>query len=368
MGVISAVGDQVFAQSGRETAIQMDVRKAELHERVVPFTAADGMECNLIHVRGDIPPSKGPVILVHGAGVRANIFRAPVRTTFVDFLVAHGYDVWLENWRASIDLAPNEWTLDQAALFDHPSAVAKVLEETGAGSVKAVIHCQGSTSFALSAVAGLLPKVDTIVSNAVSLHPVVPRWSWFKLTFVVPVVALMTRYLNPQWNSRSQKFIARFLYRTSELFHRECDNSVCKQVSFYYGAGFPALWSHENINDQTHEWLRDEFADVPMSFYRQITRCVHHGSLIPHDHPRELPAEPAGNAPRTRARFALFAGEDNLCFLPKSQERTYEYLTKHRDSDSLHIVPGYGHLDMFMGENAARDVFPLMVAELDKPH
>jgi pimeloyl-ACP methyl ester carboxylesterase len=346
----------------------MDVRKAELQERVVPFTAADGMECNLIHVRGDIPPSKGPVILVHGAGVRANIFRAPVRTTFVDFLVAHGYDVWLENWRASIDLEPNEWTLDQAALFDHPSAVAKVLEETGADTVKAVIHCQGSTSFALSAVAGLLPKVDTIVSNAVSLHPVVPRWSWFKLTFVVPIVALMTRYLNPQWNSRSQKFIARFLYRTSELFHRECDNSVCKQVSFYYGAGFPALWSHENINDRTHEWLREEFAEVPMSFYRQITRCVHHGSLIPYDHPGELPAEPADEAPRTRARFALFAGEDNLCFLPESQERTYGYLAKHRDSDSLHIVPGYGHLDMFMGENAARDVFPLMVAELDKRH
>ena len=40
--------------------------------------------------------------------------------------------------------------------------------------MKAVIHCQGSTSFTMSAVAGLVPEVKTIVTNAVSLHPVVP--------------------------------------------------------------------------------------------------------------------------------------------------------------------------------------------------
>jgi hypothetical protein len=29
-------------------------------------------------------------------------------------------------------------------------------------------------------------------------------------------------------------------------------------------------------------------------------------------------------------------------------------------------VPGYGHLDMFFGKNAYRDVYPQMVDELDK--
>ena len=72
-------------------------------EQIVPFTAGDGFRCNLIHVIGKNPPTKGPVMLVHGAGVRANLFRAPVETSFVDYLIEHGYDVWLENWRASID-------------------------------------------------------------------------------------------------------------------------------------------------------------------------------------------------------------------------------------------------------------------------
>ena len=66
-------------------------QSSSLRERVVPFTAGDGFACNLINVRGEHEPTKGPVILVHGAGVRANIFRAPVETTTPEsWLVALG--------------------------------------------------------------------------------------------------------------------------------------------------------------------------------------------------------------------------------------------------------------------------------------
>jgi hypothetical protein len=32
--------------------------------------------------------------------------------------------------------------------------------------------------------------------------------------------------------------------------------------------------------------------------------------------------------------------------------------------DAVHVVPGYSHLDVFFGENAAEDVFGLVVAGL----
>ncbi len=47
-------------------------------ETIIPFTSRDQFKCNLIHVEGRQTPSKGPVLLVHGTGVRADIFRAPV--------------------------------------------------------------------------------------------------------------------------------------------------------------------------------------------------------------------------------------------------------------------------------------------------
>ena len=101
------------------------------HDEIVPFVAGDGMACNLVHLVGESAPTRGPLILVHGAGVRANIFRAPIDQPLVDLLVADGYDVWLENWRASLDLKASQWTLDQAAAFDaeYPPRAGKLARD-----------------------------------------------------------------------------------------------------------------------------------------------------------------------------------------------------------------------------------------------
>jgi pimeloyl-ACP methyl ester carboxylesterase len=345
----------------------MGVTTEAAEERIVPFTAGDGLELNLVNVRGRREPAKGPVLLVHGAGVRANIFRAPVERTLVDELVDAGYDVWLENWRASIDIPPNEWTLDQAAVHDHPAAVRKVVEETGADEVKAVIHCQGSTSFMMSAVAGLVPEVKTVVANAVTLHPVIPRISKFKLKNLVPLVGKLTPFMNPRWGLEAPTMTAKALALMVRITHHECDNPVCKMVSFTYGTGFPALWRHENLNPQTHEWMKQEFAHVPISFFRQMGKCVDAGHLVSVENRPELPRSFVAEEPQTDARFAFFAGKENICFLPASQERTFRFFDERRPGyHSLVEVPGYGHLDMFMGARAARDVFPLMLAELER--
>ncbi len=339
-----------------------------LIERIVPFTAGDGMGLNLINVRSaETPPTRDPVILVHGAGVRANIFRAPGQTTIVDALVEAGYDVWLENWRASIDFQPNPWTLDQAALHDHPYAVRKILEETGRDSLKAVIHCQGSTSFMMSAIAGLVPQVTTIVSNAVSLHTVIPKWSAFKLDFVVPMVKLLTPYVNPHWGVDAPSLIAKAMTLLVRLTHHECNNTVCKMVSFTYGAGFPALWRHENLTESTHEWIKEEFGNVPLCFFLQMARCVRRGNLIPVGGFPQLPTDFATSPPKTQARIAFFSGEKNLCFLPESQRKSWRYFDQLQPGfHSLHVLPEYSHLDIFMGKDAAKDVFPLMITELSK--
>ena len=337
-------------------------------ERVVGFTAGDGLECNLIHVRGGPAPAKGPVLLVHGAGVRADIYRAPNRRTLVDVLVDEGYDVWLENWRASIDIPHNRWTLDQAAVFDHPRAVQKVVEETGAEEVHAVIHCQGSTSFMMSAVAGLVPEVKTVVANAVTLHPVVPRLAKAKLRLTIPHAARLLGYLNPGWGlSGAPWILPKLLHGFALATHRECDNDVCRLASFTYGAGFPTLWRHENLSPETHEWLKHEFGEVPLTFFEQILACVRVGHLIAVDGRPELPESFVAGPPQTDARFAFLAGELNRCFLPESQHRTYEWFDRHAPGrHSTHVFPGYGHLDVFMGRRADEDVFPVIVRELEK--
>lgn len=338
-------------------------------ERVVEFTAGDGVRCNLINVHGRRAPSKPPVLLVHGAGVRANIFRAPSGRNLVDVLVDEGWDVWLENWRASIDIPHNRWTLDQAALYDHPRAVRTVCQETGSDELKAVIHCQGSTSFMMSALAGLVPQVSTIVSNAVSVHPKVPRLAKLKLRSMVPLTARVLGYLNPQWGRTGAPWLVpRLVDGWIRLSHHECDNGVCKWSSYTYGVGKPTLWRHENLNASTHDWLSDEFADVPLTFFSQIVRCVDAGHLLTvEDHP-ELPRDFAAQPPQTDARIVFLAGADNQCFTPDSQRASHAWYAGHAPQrTALHVFDGYGHLDIFMGQNAAQDIFPTIVAELEEP-
>jgi hypothetical protein len=336
-------------------------------EEVVPFAAGDGRLLNLVRVRGQREAGRGPVLLVHGAGVRANIFRAPVERTLVDVLVDAGFDVWLENWRASIEHERNAWDLDQAAVHDHPAAVRTVLSHTGADTLPAIIHCQGSTSFAMSAAAGLVPEVTTIVSNAVSLHPIVPRFSRFKLRVLRPLISRLTPYLNPAWGEMPPDAVAQAIVLAVRASHRECDSRVCRMVSFTYGSGRPALWSHENLNASTHDWLADEFGHVPVTFFAQMDRCVRAGHLVSTGGHPELPDDLVRRPPQTDARFVLLAGADNRCFLPESQERTFAYLEGLRPGhNALHVFERYGHLDIFMGQHAARDVFPVILAALNE--
>ncbi len=349
------------------STIRSDSARSTIRFETVEFTAGDGMRLNLLHAIHSQQPTKGPVLLVHGAGVRANIFLAPVETNIVDYLLTHGYDVWLENWRASMEVEPNPWTLDKAAVFDHPQAVKKVVEMSGAASIKAIIHCQGSTSFMMSAVAGLVPEVDTIVSNAVSLHPVVPTFSKIKINVAPKLVTLFTQYLNPQWAKQPQTAIAKVIKFIVELTHHECDNTVCKHISFTYGSGHPTLWRHENLNEATHRWLSDEFGFLPMQFYSQMGRSLKKGHLLAVEMFPELPADFVETTPKTDARFAFFAGKENVCFLPEGQQKTFDHFDKRRPNfHSLRVVEDYGHLCMFMGKNAVHDVFPLILEELDK--
>ena len=61
-----------------------------------------------------------------------------------------------------------------------------MLRETGAQTLKAVVHCQGSTSFALACAGGLVPEVTDVVSNAVSFHVDVPRLSKLQMQVLLP--------------------------------------------------------------------------------------------------------------------------------------------------------------------------------------
>src|SRR5262245_1734223 len=86
----------------------------------------DGVTLRLTRFNGG---SKGPVILSPGFGTSSFSYTIDtVATNFPEYLVKHGYDVWVLDYRASplLPSSATQFDLDDIARYDYPAVVAKV--------------------------------------------------------------------------------------------------------------------------------------------------------------------------------------------------------------------------------------------------
>jgi hypothetical protein len=338
-----------------------------LRRRILPLEADDGREINLHHIKRLEGPDREPVLLVGGLAMRANSFYdAPSRPTLVDALVNEGYDVWVENWRTSIDLPAEDYTLDGAAVYDHPAAIRRIRADTDAEKLSAVAHCMGSASLALSVVAGLANELHTVVSSAVSLHVELDPRSRRRLATLLPLsaVVLRMRGADPQWAARAPSVKAASLAGLARLSIRDYPNPLNRAATFIYGSRADGMWQLDQIGQETLDWLGREFGYAPFSFFKQIRRSAKQGHLVPVED--LLRPDVAMGVPPGDVRFTFLAGLRNRFFLPDGQHRTYKQFEAAQPG--LHNwVPleGYSHLDVLIGRRWYRDVYPHIRAALE---
>jgi hypothetical protein len=340
----------------------------DLSRRVVPYTAGDGFELNLHHLRGAREPTRGPVLLSPGASLRAEMFYGqPSGRTLAEVLLDDGYDVWAQNWRGSLDCPPNLYTLDRVARYDHPAAVATVLEETQASTLKAIVHCQGSVSFTMAAVAGLVPEVTHVVSSAVSLHVRATTQTRMKQVFMLPAASVLTPYADAQWGIRPPAPAGQGLAAVARLARRECDNPVCAMASYMYGTGPDVLWRHANVDGDVHAWMGRELGFAPFrGLLRQLVKSTGKRHIVPAEKLPGMPDSYVDGPPKTDARFTFVVGDENRMFLPAGQKASFEHFDAHAPGrHAFHAFEGMGHLDTFLGRDAAERTFPVMLAGLE---
>lgn len=326
------------------------------------FETSDGVELKLTRFRGG---PKGPVLLSPGFGTSALAYTIDTTATNLpEFLFEHGYDVWVFDYRASPDLpsARTQFTLDDIATKDYPAAVRTVRQITGAESIQVMAHCVGSLTFLMGMTAGL-EGVRSAVCSALTLHPVAPPLNKIKaglglanVLSVLGVDTLSTDFdTHSNWIDRLYDKLLR-LYPTQE----RCNSPVCRRILFMYGE----VYDHDQLNNATHDALHEMFGVANMTTFKHITTMLRAGHAVNAEGAEDyLP-----HVDRLRLPIAFLHGEKNRLFLPAGSEATYELLraTNGPENYVRHVIPDYAHMDCFLGKNASRDVYPIILAELDK--
>ena len=331
------------------------------------FDAGDGKRLRLTRYRGG---SKGPLIFAHGLGVSSLIFTIDtIDTSLVEYLYAAGYDCWLLDYRASTALpyAVEAFTADDVAQLDFPAAVEKVRSETGAPSVQMLAHCYGAMSFTMAMLSGL-QGVRAAVLSQISAHADVPWWpqrilAWMRAPDLMALAG--TRHLDACAGTDRNRvswmvdaLLAFYPFRSADRTR----SATGRRITALYGP----LYEIGRLNQATMDALPEMFGKANIGAFRQLSKIARAGEIV---------RATAGNPYISEAAWRNFAiptlfihGERNRTFLPSGTARTMAALARVNGPQLYrrHVVPGAGHLDCIFGREAVRDVFPHILAHLEK--
>jgi cholesterol oxidase len=326
-------------------------------------TTSDGVTLRLTRYQGG---GKGPVILSHGLGVSSLIFSIDtIETNLLEFLFAKGYDVWLLDFRASIDLPASQAasTGDDVAMKDYPAAVDEVRRRTGARDVQMVVHCWGSTTFTMAMLGGL-QGVRSAVCSQIATHIRTPVATRIKTGLHLPSflqsigIRSLTAYADNHQGLIERMYDGALNLYSPDVKNR-CSSATCHRITFMYAP----LYQHPQLNDATHGALHEMFGVANMQSFIHLERLTNKGELV------NFNGEQAymPHLDRLALPLCFIHGAKNECFLPESTELTVEALRRvNGDRYERHVIDGYGHIDCIYGKDAARDVFPVMSDFLDR--
>lgn len=332
------------------------------------FETEDKKKLRLTHYKGG---SKGPVILSHGLGVSSLIFSIDtIETNLLEYLYAAGYDCWLLDYRASIELpyAEEQHDADVVAKYDYPAAVEYVRGKTGSDTVQMVAHCYGAMTFTMAMLIGL-KHVRAAAISQISTHAMVPWWPQRLLAFLhapdmMKAVGLSTLDARATVDRSAME---RAIDGTIGLVYpfRAEDRSrslTSRRITALYGQ----LYELDQLNQATMDAMPEMFGKANIAAFRHLSAIARAGHVIRADGTDDYLRD--ANL-RNFAIPTLFVhGALNHCFAPPGTRETIATLSRVNDPRlyERREIAETGHIDCIFGKNAARDVYPAILKHLDQ--
>ncbi|KQP12792.1 GMC oxidoreductase [Pseudorhodoferax sp. Leaf267] len=326
--------------------------------------AARGFRIHLTRYRGG---TRGPVVLAPGFSVRAASFATDtVDCNLVEALCAQGYDVWLFDYRASADsgspVAP--FTIDDIVREDWPAAVRFILATSGARDLQAIAHCVGAMSLLMALLDGMA-GVRSVIASQLTLHPVTGWLNEAKADIGLArllegYAPLADRFDSVPGTTDLDRSIDTLAWKLPVPAGEACKNPLCRRVFAIFGPSY----KHAQLNHATHTALSRMFGTVSLHPFEQLSLIMQQGKAVDANGD-DVYLTPA-HAQRLAMPISFVAGADNQLFFPETSLRTQTWLA-HFNDPALYrrqVFGGYAHMDLFVGRDAARDIYPWLIAEL----
>jgi cholesterol oxidase len=318
-----------------------------------------------------------PVVLVPGFSMSTYWFRAAMpQRNITQYLLDHGHEVWLLDYRSSdrLNASLEQFTLDELAESDFPDAIEQVSNKVE-DKVHIIAHCVGSISVLMSLLSGNLAKRGVhsiILSQAVAFidQPFVNRLkAKLHLAEILRLLGLRP-ILTPDFDLRSSvavRLLDRLLYFYPS--RERCKSGVCRRLLLIYGDAN----RHDQLDAVTHDLIYDMVDRGNLTTLAQLEKMAARRKIVNAAGKDVYLTCPNGK--NVNVPITLLQGARNNLFRRSGAHKTRDWLHRHGGFDSpeerqekftLLEVPDFGHMDVFIGRNSERKVYPKILKALER--
>ncbi len=311
-------------------------------------------------------PTRAPVVLCHGLNCNDRFFDISEEVSLARYLAGRGYDVWVPalrgaggstkpgiNWLRrqlrpvipelpreltfpSIDPTKLDWTMDDYIIYDVPTILRTVREQTGAPQVHWVGHSLGG----------------------VIIYAYVGRFGNEGLASIVSLGVPLTIPQPPN------NFLAAFrdnkeLFKLITLLVNASIPASLRRLDQRSGVA-AALYNPRHVDRPVlREFFTRGVEDIPVGVLDQLVKAVETGEMRSADDETRY----AGLLDQVTVPCFVTGGLVDLIAPPEAIRYVYHHISSQ--DKAFHIFAlvnndsiDYGHLDLIIGRYAPRDVFP----------
>lgn len=335
---------------------------------------------NPTHFPDNNAANEKTLFMVPGAAVDHQIFALPtIPFNAVNYFTRAGYRVYVAVHRIGQLMVGKELFTTYDVRLDLKACLEHIRKTHGTEPVYTIAHCMGSVAFSTGLLDGTIPAswIKGVTCSQVFMNPI---WGPANMAKVmvgpVPLDKLYTS-LAGSWfdcsTSPEDPLLQRIINQLLRLYPQSrkemCNNAACHRCSFVFGR----CWQHNNLNEATHRQMDRFFGGVNMRLLNLLMKQGFEGHAMTNG-PEFTRLDTEENIRRLKGiPFLLWVGRENAVLSTESTERTFEALTDVFGMGSVdggqykrRVVPGYGHLDGWMGRNAWKDVYPFIREEVDR--